>query len=292
MRAVFFLKTNNRAGQNNMKLLQFTDIHLTEAGKTISGRDPIANFKRALAHALDQHSDAEAIFITGDLSDWGEDADYETLKALIADLPLPVHLCIGNHDDRSTLARHFPEALNDDGFVQRSIALSLGTAITLDTWGPDTHAGHFCEARAAWLGAALTEAKDGPVWLFMHHNPVPLRLAPMDQIMLLDADRFAATIAPHAQKIRHIFHGHCHLPLSGSLHGIPFSAPRGTNHAGWADFSNTQFLAGADLPEAYSVIFAEADHTMVHMIEYGYAGEIRSGGSPDYATWDKLTMVR
>lgn len=274
-----------------MKLLQFTDIHLTAPGKTIGGRDPIANFKAALAHALARHADAEAIFITGDLSDWGEAPDYAVLREILAPVPMPVHLCIGNHDDRATFAAEFPEQMNADGFAQKVIPLSLGTAITLDSWGPDTHAGHFCAARAAWLDQALAQAQ-GPVWLFLHHNPVPIHVAPMDEIMLRDADRFTDTLRPHAHKIRHIFHGHCHLPLCGSLLGIPLSAPRGTNHAGWAEFGETQKLAGADLPEAYAVIFAVPEQTMIHMIEYGYQGEIRIEGSPDYAQWDKLTMVR
>ncbi len=60
-----------------MKLLQITDIHLTTPGKTIGGRDPNANFAKALAHATSHHPDAEALVITGDLSDWGEPADDE-----------------------------------------------------------------------------------------------------------------------------------------------------------------------------------------------------------------------
>jgi hypothetical protein len=114
----------------------------------------------------------------------------------------------------------------------------------------------------------------------------------MDKIMLLDADRFGATVAPHAAKIRHIFHGHCHLPLVGSLHGIPLSAPRGTNHAGWPDFAATRLLSSAALAEAYGVIFADEISTLAHMVEFGYAGEIKGEGSPDYADWDRMTMVR
>lgn len=274
-----------------MKLLQFTDIHLTTQGETIGGRDPNANFEKALAHALALHSDAEAIFITGDLSDWGDAADYARLKARIAALPLPVHLLIGNHDDRLTMLQAFPDLGNRDGFVQYTVPLSIGTAICLDTWGPETHAGHFCEARAEWLTSQL-EDLEGPIWLFMHHNPVPIHVAPMDKIMLLDHARFAQCVAPHAAKIRHIFHGHCHLPLTGSLHGIPLSAPRGTNHAGWADFAATRLLSSAALPEAYAVIFATETTTLSHMVEFGYQGEIKGEGSPDYADWDRMTMVR
>lgn len=274
-----------------MKLLHFTDIHLTKPGDTIGGRDPNANFRKALAHALDQHGDAEALFITGDLSDWGDAEDYARLKHEIADLGMPVHLMLGNHDDRTTFLAAFPELANEDGHVQYTVPLSIGTAICLDTWGPETHAGHFCERRAAWLSAQLQRI-DGPAWLFMHHNPVPIHVAPMDKIMLLDADLFAETLAPHAHKVRHIFHGHCHLPLSGALHGIPISAPRGTNHAGWADFGATKFLTSAELPEAYAVVFATETTTLTHMVEFGYSGAVTGEGTPDYADWDRLTMVR
>ncbi|MEM9499785.1 MAG: phosphodiesterase [Pseudomonadota bacterium] len=274
-----------------MKLLHMTDIHLTTPGQTIGGRDPNENFERALAHAMISHADAEALFITGDLSDWGEVSDYERLKTIAGKLPMPVHLCIGNHDDRPTFLSVFPELKGAGGFVQDVVKLSLGHAILLDTWGPESHAGHFCEHRAAWLAEQL-EMLDGPVWIFMHHNPVPLRIAPMDKIMLLDAEPFAETVTPYREKIAHIFHGHCHLPLTGTIRGIPFTAPRGTNHAGWPDFSATHLLSSADLIEAYSVVFATPDHTMIHMVEYGYNGEVRGEGSPDYADWNKLTMVR
>ncbi len=274
-----------------MKLLQITDIHLTAPGKTIGGRDPNANFQKALRHATTNHPDAEAMVITGDLSDWGEAADYKRLRTAIANVGLSVHLCIGNHDDRSVFLEEFPELQGEGGFVHRVIPLSIGHAILLDTWGPETHAGHFCQARSDWLTDQL-DRLPGPAWIFMHHNPVAIEVAPMDKIMLLDADRFASTVAPYAAKIRHIFHGHCHMHLSGSLHGIPFSAPRGTNHAGWPDFQATRLLSAADLTESYSVIFATPKTTMVHMIEYGYTGEVRGEGTPDYADWDQLTMAR
>ncbi|MEP0234489.1 phosphodiesterase [Roseibium sp.] len=274
-----------------MKLVQMTDIHLTAPGKTISSREPTENFKKALGHALDNHSDADALVITGDLSDWGDLEDYQRLKDILSSVPMPVHLCIGNHDERETFLSVFPDLADENGFVQSVFDLPQGVGITLDTWGPESHAGHFCKKRFSWLDEKLA-ATGGKIWIFMHHNPVPIGIAPMDKIMLQDAEAFAAVIARHAEKIAHIFHGHCHLPLSGSLHGVPFSAPRGTNHAGWPDFKAERSLSSSDLPEAYAVVLANETSTMVHMVEYGYAGDIRSEGSPDYADWDRLTMIR
>ena len=274
-----------------MKLIQLTDIHLTTPGQTIAGRDPNANFDRALDHALAHHADAEALVITGDLSDWGEVADYMRLRDRIAEIPLPVHLCIGNHDDRPNFLKVFPDLADENGFVQKRLPLSHGTAILLDSWGPETHAGHFCATRQAWLDARLAEV-EGPAWLFLHHNPMPTHLGPMDQIMLLDHLGFGDVVERHRTKIAHIFHGHCHLPLSGSVRGVPVSAPRGTNHAGWPSFGETEMLSASDLPEAYAVILTTPQTVTVHMVEYGYAGEIRIEGTPDYAAWDKATMQR
>lgn len=274
-----------------MKLIQLTDIHLTTPGQTIGGRDPNANFQRAMDHALTHHPDAEALIITGDLSDWGERADYLRLRALLAERHLPVHLCIGNHDDRATFLEVFPDLADENGFIQQSVALSGGTALLLDTWGPETHAGHFCQTRAEWLESQLS-GSDGPVWIFMHHNPIPTHIVPVDLIMLLDADRLGRVIARHRDRIRHLFFGHCHLPISGSFHGVPVTSCRGTNHAGWANFAETTLLSAADLPEAYSVIIATASSVTVHMVEYGYAGPIRVEGSPDYAAWNKHEMAR
>jgi hypothetical protein len=46
------------------------------------------------------------------------------------------------------------------------------------------------------------------------------------------------------------------------------------------------------LPEAYAVAQAFDHGVMIHMVEYGYTGDIRSEGSPNHADWDRLTMVR
>lgn len=274
-----------------MKLLHFSDIHLTTPGQTIGGRDPNENFERALERALEDHADAELLVITGDLSDWGDRADYERLRERIERLPLPVALCIGNHDDRPTFLDVFPERADDGGFVQGVHDISAGRCLLLDTWGPKTHAGHYCEARRHWLDARLEE-HDGPFLIFMHHNPIPTHLAPMDTIRLLDDVPFRAIVKKHAAKIRHIFFGHCHLPLAGSTAGVPTTSLRGTNHAGIQKFAERKFLTGSDLPQAFGVAFIEPDYVTVHMIEFGYDGPIRTGGTPAYADWDRETMKR
>ena len=168
-----------------MKLIHMSDIHLTTPGSTIGGRDPRFNFERALRHILADHSDAELMVITGDLSDWGDRADYEWLRARLDDFPVPVRLCIGNHDNRAAFLGVFPEYAEPDGFAQGFHDTVAGRCLFLDTTEPRTHAGRYCPARQDWLEQRLSE-HDGPFLLFMHHNPMPTHLGPMDQIRLLD----------------------------------------------------------------------------------------------------------
>jgi Icc protein len=274
-----------------MKLIHMSDIHLTTPGSSIGSRDPNANFEKALAHVLRDHSDAELLVITGDLSDWADPDDYVRLKARLADLPMPAHVCIGNHDDRATFLEFFPQCRDDAGFAQTVVDTSMGRCLLLDTWGPKTHAGHYCEARQAWLERQLA-GHDGPFLIFMHHNPIPTHLAPMDQIRLLDDTAFRRIVARHAHKIRHIFFGHCHLPLAGSTAGVPTTSLRGTNHASIAVFSEARLLARSLLPESYGVVFVGPDYVTVHMVEFGYDGPIDIEGTPDYADWNRETMKR
>ncbi|NVN85282.1 MAG: phosphodiesterase [Rhodopseudomonas sp.] len=274
-----------------MKLIHFSDIHLTTPGATIGGRDPRVNFERALQHALADHADAELLVITGDLSDWGDPDDYRWLKARLADVPIATRVCIGNHDNRAAFLDVFPELAAPDGHVQGVQDSSAGRCLFLDTAEPGTHAGHYCATRQSWLEQQLAE-HDGPFLLFMHHNPMPTHLGPMDQIRLLDDAAFRRIVGRHRDKIRHVFFGHCHLPLSGSVAGVPVSSLRGTNHASYPLFSEAAMLSASDLPESYGVAFFGADYVTVHMVEFGYTGAIRVEGSPDYNSWNRETMVR
>ncbi len=109
---------------------------------------------------------------------------------------------------------------------------------------------------------------------------------------MLDDAAFRRLVARHREQIRHIFFGHCHLPLAGSVAGIPVSSLRGTDHASYPLFAETEVLCASDLPEAYGVVFLGEDYVTVHMVEFGYDGPIRIEGSPDYQTWNRETMVR
>ena len=254
-----------------MKLIHLTDTHFVAPGLTLYGLDPRARLDAAVADINRRHGDATMAVITGDLTHWGEPAAYANLKDCLAALTPPVVPLIGNHDDRQAFCDVFPDApVDDQGFVQGRMATAGGTFLFLDTNQPGTHAGWYCESRLDWLAAQLS-ALEPPVFLFMHHPPFAVGMAPLDRIGLRQAAAFKEVVAPHARKIRHLFYGHVHRPICGSWLGIPASTIRGTNHQVWLDLQ----AADAEIPmsyeePAYAVALIGQDSVVIHGQDYLY----------------------
>lgn len=282
------MPTANRAGHGErMKLIHITDIHLTREGGTVLGSSPGKNFSECLEHILVHHGDADLCVVTGDLTHWGEPEAYAYLRDILSGFPIETRLLIGNHDDRPAFRAAFPGAPCDvNGFVQWSEPTRAGRFIYLDTNEPGTHAGHYGPDRQDWLRGEL-EANGGEAcYLFMHHHPSPIGIRAMDDIGQADAQDLRSILFDYQDRIGHIFFGHCHLPLSGTVCGIPFAALRGTNHHGWQDFTGSPFLKGADLTPAYNVVLLENADCVIHTIDFNYRGPIAEFGT-QFEDWTR-----
>ena len=258
-----------------LKFIHLTDPHLTLPGKPLYGLDPEARFRSAIAHIRRHDSDAAFMVVTGDLTHWGEEQAYAILRDGLGDLPFPVHLIIGNHDEREAFQTAFPGIAGDEnGFVQYRVDTECGPFLFLDTVQAGTHAGFYCRERLDWLVRQLSLAED-PVCLFMHHPPFPVHLPRLDRIAIVQADAVGKAIRDSG-KVRHIFFGHVHRPISGCWHGIPFTTLYATNHQVPLEFSVD--APPPDAPEftyeapAYNVVFMDAAQTTVHSCSYDFAG--------------------
>ena len=90
----------------------------------------------------------------------------------------------------------------------------------------------------------------------------------MDRIALAERAAFAEAIKPHRDRIRHLFFGHVHRPISGSWMGIPFSTLRGTNHQVWFDLSPDGPHLASHEPPAYAVVLIGEETVVVHTHDY------------------------
>lgn len=264
-----------------MKLVHISDIHIH--AKPILGQDPIANFKKCLAYVETHDHDADRVVITGDLTHLGSEESYRELQAILANSSLKdrlePRLLIGNHDSREMFASVFPNTLRDDaGFIQWTEETPAGVFVYMDTVDQGRHSGRYCESRMAWLKGALDEArrKGQRAYLFMHHNPVRVHVANADIIGNADERALQALLKEYNDTAAHLFFGHCHYTLSGAVSGVPYSAPRSTNHSCWPDFSGQINRMGyGDLAPNYHVCFLNKNSTVVHSIDFLDAEKVK-----------------
>ncbi|WP_246093823.1 MULTISPECIES: metallophosphoesterase [Mesorhizobium] len=154
-----------------MKIIQVSDPHLLAPGGLLYGSDPLSRLEACLAEISSNHADAELVVISGDLTNDGERAAYAALKEKLAGFVPPWRLMLGNDDDRALFLEMFPEAAAERGFVQSVVDSGEGHLILLDTLDSGHVEGRLCEARLDWLDERLQEARDRPVFLFIHHPP-------------------------------------------------------------------------------------------------------------------------
>lgn len=264
-----------------MKIVQISDIHIN--ADPVIGADTVERFAACLAHVGARHADAAAIVISGDLTHHGQIRSYRKLREMLDAFPRETLLMIGNHDHRRTFLDIFPEtAIDENGYVQYVREVGGHRLVFLDTNLEGNHSGRLGPRRLAWLDARLAEAAtdEVPVLLFMHHNPVEIGVLATDILALVQRKEFAAILKRHRETVRHLFFGHCHMTVSGSIAGVPFSAPRSTSHPGWPEFDGRLAYGHGPIEPSYAVALVRPDSVVVHSIDFLRDGEI---------TWEPLT---
>ena len=201
------------------------------------GFHPYRNLREIVGQIADNLPDG--VVITGDLA-WskGETGSYRNLQSLLAPLQsrCPVHLGLGNHDDRMDFSWVFGGVLcNGLTVPHRQIATAVAgplRLIVLDSLLIDRAAGLLGEAQRTWLKAFLDASDDRPTILFVHHRP---------KIDLLDTPLLFDIIVPMAN-VKAVVYGHSHefrLAECEGIHMINLPATGFTMSAGepvgWVD---------------------------------------------------------
>ena len=161
-----------------MKIIHLSDAHIDP--EILHKIDAQQRFQQALAHIKDNHTDADHFMITGDLTHFGNDESYQIFIKILSNAGLPDHLypklILGNHDNRESFKKNFPNTKTDEnGFVQYVEKDGDKSFIFLDTNLADTDAGHLCDKRQQWLKDALEKEQKNKIYIFMHHNPLSYR---------------------------------------------------------------------------------------------------------------------
>ena len=201
----------------------------------------------------------------------------------------PVRLCIGNHDRRAAFPSVFPDHEGPGGFVQGVHDTAAGRCLFLDT----------CSRK---LMPAIIATRGSNGW---RRGWPSIRAVPAVHASQPDADpsradgpdpaarrcRFPRIVGRHRERIRHIFFGHCHLPLAGSLPGCRSRRCAAPTTPAIRRFRrrNAECLRPAGILRR-GVLRRGLRHRPHGGVRL--RGPIRIEGSPDYKAWDRETMAR
>ncbi len=198
-----------------MLIAQISDTHVQVPGGLLDRNyDTAGKLERAVQHLNSFSPQPDVVLLTGDAVDAGTADEYGRLREILSPLRAPLFVIPGNHDDRNTMRRAFSDGgyFPDEGFLQYTVEDWPVRLIGLDTPNPGEHGGRLCESRLAWLATRLSEARDRPTAIFMHHPPFRTGLAVMDAMGFGGADALAQMVNAHPQ-VHQIVCGHIHRPI-------------------------------------------------------------------------------
>ena len=201
----------------SLRLLQSSDTHITaDETHRLVGLNTLNAFKQVIEHAKQHLGQPDLVIATGDLTHDATDAGYSILQTQLERLNAPIYYLPGNHDRTDQLlascAKHqdkFPYTLQQDAW----------SIILLDTSVIGKVSGHISEQQLADLDQKLSEHADKHTLIALHHHPLKVGSAWMDNIALKNADALLAVLDKHPQ-VKGGLYGHIHQCFEQRRNGV------------------------------------------------------------------------
>ncbi len=201
------------------RLAQISDCHLSASpDKPYRGLSADAGLVAVIKAVANWRADA--LMLTGDLSEDGSEASYQRLAALIEPLDIPVCALPGNHDVPELMQRYFPQGPYDGAIVQQAGSWKL---LLLNSARPGRIDGSIDADDLQRVDQVL--AGKSPALLALHHQPLPIGSPWIDKYMLDEPEDLLSGVAAHEQ-IKVVVWGHVHQAFDQQIGNARFmSAP-------------------------------------------------------------------
>ncbi len=178
---------------------------------------PMVKVPKALKHIISHTPRVDAIFICGDLTDWGNPSQYEQFQTVfnntdVVPADLPVYVMMGNHDNYADNAINNYLVLNQP--YHRLIDIKGYPFITtsMDGGGWDDYAPEEIAALGENLRIAAEKYPGKPIFVFTHVPPMNTVYGTCDGEGGWGSNVLTSTLSKYPQVI--LFGGHSHFPLA------------------------------------------------------------------------------
>ncbi|MCE8020537.1 phosphodiesterase [Halomonas sp. MCCC 1A11036] len=187
-----------------MRLVQLTDCHLHADPKARSRAGfPLCQLESVVEAVRATRPDV--VLVTGDISQDETAASYQHAHRVLSTLECPWFWLGGNHDQ--------PGLMEEIRGFHDVIDLANWRLLTVNTWVRGQAHGELGEARLGQLAERLAE-DERPTLLAMHHPPLAVGSAWIDEIGLKDRDALWEMLSSFPQ-VRAILCGHIHQAFAG-----------------------------------------------------------------------------
>ncbi|WP_390619218.1 3',5'-cyclic-AMP phosphodiesterase [Maricurvus nonylphenolicus] len=212
-----------KATARPIRLVQITDCHLGQyTGEELLGLDTDESMQDVVDLVKQEQSRVDYILATGDIASGGQPGAYQRfLKTYMSQLPHPMAWLPGNHDLPSEMEKAAGRKLD------KLVELDNWLIILLESQVDGSEYGDLSEAELAFLQQALEQNPDHHILVCLHHQPVKVGCAWIDQYQVRSADQFFAIIDKHPQ-VQAIVWGHVHQDFSRERNGVQLMASPST----------------------------------------------------------------
>lgn len=220
-----------------MLLAHISDLHFRSEGKRLYDFiDTNGINAQIINHINSLPERPNALVITGDIVNCGEEIEYEYAKQILGYLDIPVYLIPGNHDNKRLFIKYLHTICPSIGFdadkIHYSVEMDKARLLFIDTSVDGAPHGFITDETLEWLHKELSN-NEKRTYIFMHHPPVNLGNCQMDRIRCLNGDTLLALIERYSH-IERVFCGHVHrtmvmqyrqaliMSISGTVHQVPY----------------------------------------------------------------------
>ena len=214
------------ASPDVVRVVQLTDTHLCQAkGGTLLGLDTDQSLQAVIELVQDERPAIDLLLGTGDLADDGAREAYDRLQDYFEEIPCDSFWLPGNHDDRGKM-----EAVaNSATRLCKEIRVSRWQILMLDSQIPAEVGGELGQAELALLEQMLLSARDEGLHTLvcLHHQPVAIGCAWLDEQMVADADAFFDVLDRYPG-VRGVLWGHVHQQIDRQRNGVSLMASPST----------------------------------------------------------------
>lgn len=206
------------------RVLQITDSHLgRSAGESLLGINTADTLNDILAQAS-SNPRYDLVLSTGDISNDGTSGSYDRfVQAVKRYFPgIPLAWLEGNHDDPASMRAMLSEQPLTD-----YLEIGPWRLILLNSRIPFEEGGELAQRELDRMEALLESAPDAPTMIFLHHQPIPVGSAWIDQYVVKNARSFFS-ITDRFSNIRAISWGHVHQEFHMQRNGVDLIATPST----------------------------------------------------------------